>query len=173
MHNPRFLIPTVAIAAAAAVAVSQSWFAPARAAQGFSNASIKGAYSLSISGLESDSPADDPTTIQLLNLNAVGAVRYDGRGNFSATETANIGASSGALAQKTCFQNLTGSYAVKPDGTGTSKYTSSGTCGTIQLTNTFVVSAGGKDIDFVVTSRSSSPDTIVNSLISQGSEHKQ
>lgn len=171
--NRNLVLPSFAVIAAVAIAIGQSWLGPARASQGYSSESLKGNYALSIRGLESDSLADNPAAFELFNLNAVGLAHYDGRGNFSATETANIGSSSNATAQKTCNQSLTGTYDVRPDGTGTSKYTSAGTCGTIQLTNAFVVSSGGKEIDFVVTSRSSTGDIIVNSLISQGFEHKQ
>jgi hypothetical protein len=100
--------------------------------RGFSNASLKGRYVVSFHGWVSG--GGGAVTGQSLGpQNGVGLLIADGHGNFTGTETANIlynsngvptspsacGGSPISSIDAICTYDLTGTYAVRSDGAGT------------------------------------------------------
>jgi len=81
----------------------------------FSNADVKGTYSLKFSGFFDSAGNQFPTSSSFPQSGA-GFEDADGNGNFTGALLVSIGGT-------TCSGNITGTYEVNPDGTGTSTAT--------------------------------------------------
>jgi len=145
----------------------------------FSNESLHGKYVVSFHGWVSG--GDGAVTGQSLGpQNGVGLLTADGHGHFTGTQTANIlynsngvptsssacGGSSTSGSTAICTDDLTGTYTVNPDGTGTTTATATPAAGSdcrcgppagFTTTGSFVMespdelSIVGTDFDVTVT----------------------
>jgi hypothetical protein len=130
-------------------------------AQAFDLSSLNGAYADSLSGFHPVSPRS-PHVLLPISGNAavyeVGLFTFDGAGGFTARAVFNF--SSGLIFNANWSQNLTGTYTVNANGTGSMTLTPQG------HRRHFVIGAGGNEVRYIGTD----PDT---GIVIGGSMGKQ
>jgi hypothetical protein len=154
---------------------------------GFSNASLQGNYVVSFQGWISGG-GGTVTGTSLAPQNGTGLLIADGQGNFTGTETANIlynsggvptspsacGGSSSSPSDTICSYNLTGTYSVNSDGTGTTSATAtpvtgsdcrcgsgSPTSGSFVMQSSDDVTMVGTDLDATVIAHAHRQDNAI------------
>jgi hypothetical protein len=116
----------VAMAAAGMLVLAGVGMTRADDGIGFGNANFRGVYPFSLHG----------TTIDTTNVPMAGGgiLRADGKGKLSGSLKVNVG---GAV----CSSDISGSYSIASDGTGTATITATG-CGSVPADYDVVMSNG-------------------------------
>jgi hypothetical protein len=133
-----------------------------RAAHGFNNGSITGAYAYAAEGfLESNpnpNPDFGPVASDYAPVALAGLITFDGKGQFHIMDTGN-------LQGGTFHRDFMGTYSVNPDGSGSMTFFSFG--GT-NKTRTFYIAASGEEIKYVETDDPDEGAVTSGTLVRQG-----
>jgi hypothetical protein len=137
-------------------------------AAGFSKRSLKGTYTFSGGGVGLYAQPGQPSAGPVF-MSVVGYTVYDGDGHghgmatvsntpMNSVPTPGPHRAAGEKAnpvQTTCTSKATSTYEVNADGTGTENITTDPTdkdkCGVLNLTASFVLSSGGRDMHTIIT----------------------
>ena len=113
-------------------------------AQAYDLSSLNGSYAASLSGFAPVSP--DPPHVLPLSAYApeygAGLWTFDGAGGFTARAVFNFGG--GLIVNPSWSQNITGTYTVNTNGTGTMTFTG-------DHSRHFVIGDGGRQLKYVGT----------------------
>lgn len=138
-------------------------------AAGYSKASLKGTYIFSGGGVALFAAPGQPSAGPVFT-SAVGTTVYDGEGHGHGTVTVSNTPMSGVPTpgehratgekanpvQTNCTSKTTNTYEVSADGTGTETITTDPNdkdkCGALELTASFVLSSGGREMHTIITS---------------------
>jgi hypothetical protein len=117
-------------------------------AQAYDLSSLNGSYADSFSGFHPVSPRPPGVLLPISGFAAVyeaGLYTFDGAGGFTARAVFNF--SGGNIFNASWSQNLTGTYTVDANGTGTLTF--------LEHRRHFVIGAGGNELKYIGTD----PDT--------------
>ena len=133
-----------------------------RAAHGFNNGSIAGAYAYAADGfLESNAnpnPDFGPVASDYAPVAVAGLITFDGKGQFHIVDTVNLQGNS-------FHRDFMGTYSVNPDGSGSMTFFSFG--GT-NKTRTFYIADSGEEIKYVETDDPDEGTVTSGTLVRQG-----
>ena len=134
-------------------------------AEAYDLSSLNGSYAGSFSGFRPPGPQSPPSHERGIGgyapEYAAGLWTFDGAGGFTGRSVLNFGG--GDIANTIFNQNVTGTYAVNANGTGSVNFT---TVAGSQHRRHFVIGAGGNELKYIGTD----PDT---GIITGGSMVKQ
>jgi hypothetical protein len=114
-------------------------------AQAYDLSSLNGSYADSFSGLAPVSPGGPPHPVPIsayLPEYAAGLWTFDGAGGLTARVVFNFGG--GLIFNTSWSQNITGTYTVNTDGTGTMSFTGG-------HSRHFVIGDGGNELKYIGT----------------------
>jgi hypothetical protein len=142
----------------------------------FVNGSLNGRYSFHDEG--SFNQVIDPTTNIDLVVDDVGVATYDGNGHFAGNVTSAFRIPFSNEPGFVCTFKFSGTYNVKPDGSGTAAFygtTTSGPCPAPnnQATTAFAIKTSGNAFRYVYTSFQTVPTPLLNNYIGSGEGTKQ
>ncbi len=133
-----------------------------RAAHGFTNGSIRGAYAYAADGMIESNPNPDPNFGPVASdyapVAVAGIITFDGKGQFHIVDTVN-------LQGNTFSRDFMGAYSVNPDGSGSMTFFSFG--GT-NKTRTFYIANSGEEIKYVETDNPDEGAVTSGTLVRQG-----
>jgi hypothetical protein len=133
-----------------------------KAAHGFNNGSITGAYAYATDGLIESNPNPNPdfgpVSSDYAPVAVAGLITFDGKGQFHIVDTGN-------LQGGTFHRDFMGTYSVSPDGSGSMTFFSFG--GT-NKTRTFYIANSGEEIKYVETDDPDEGAATSGTLVRQG-----
>jgi|SRR6266853_42452 len=133
-----------------------------RAAHGFNNGSITGAYAYATDGFLESNPNPNPDFGPLASdyapVAVAGLITFDGKGQFHIVDTVNLQGNS-------FHRDFMGTYSVNPDGSGSMMFFSFG--GT-NKTRTFYIADSGEEIKYVETDDPDEGAVTSGTLVRQG-----